>query len=156
MSNLRGPERAKYMQEYAAKNKERIFEQRRAREKITPYYSKCSDERKTKIKNATEARRTELRKTLEGQNKLREADFKTSYGITFSDYMTLLIVQNYSCAICGAAHSEESKYKRLSVDHCHTTNKVRGLLCRKCNFGLGHFNDNTKLLEAAMNYLGST
>jgi len=50
------------------------------------------------------------------------------------------------CVICG---SEE----KLVVDHCHNTNKVRGMLCNHCNRGLGHFKDDPKLLEFARIYL---
>jgi hypothetical protein len=50
------------------------------------------------------------------------------------------------CVICGA---EES----LVVDHCHKTNKIRGMLCNHCNRGLGHFKDNPDLLEFARIYL---
>ena len=50
------------------------------------------------------------------------------------------------CVICG---SEEE----LVVDHCHKTNKIRGMLCNHCNRGLGHFRDDPELLEFARIYL---
>jgi hypothetical protein len=59
--------------------------------------------------------------------------------------------QNGCCAICGVHQSEVSK--RFSVDHNHSTGKVRGLLCNHCNRGLGHFRDDPMLLEFAAQYL---
>jgi phage/plasmid primase-like uncharacterized protein len=50
------------------------------------------------------------------------------------------------CIICGAAG-------KLSFDHCHTTNKPRGMLCTACNHGLGRFRDDPELLEFAAEYL---
>jgi hypothetical protein len=58
--------------------------------------------------------------------------------------------QNQGCAICGC---KCSTYSRLSVDHCHTTGKVRGLLCQKCNSAIGYMEDNTDRLLSAVNYL---
>lgn len=74
-----------------------------------------------------------------------------NYGISQADYDALLSKQNYVCAICG--NKETSKYKYLSVDHCHYTKKVRGLLCSHCNKGLGLFKDNTQTLQNAITYL---
>ena len=79
------------------------------------------------------------------------------YGLTTEDYNKLVAKQNFVCAICKqpetAIDGATQETKVLSIDHCHNSKKVRGLLCGKCNFGLGKFNDDVKLLEAAINYL---
>lgn len=73
------------------------------------------------------------------------------YKITLQDYEDMLTEQDGCCKICGI---ERSKMKRsFSVDHCHTTGKVRGLLCDACNQGLGHFKDSTEILHRAIEYL---
>jgi len=76
------------------------------------------------------------------------------YNMNIGDYNKLLKNQNGVCAICGAHNDISSKYGNLSIDHNHKTGKVRGLLCRTCNSGLGQFKDNIELLEKAINYLG--
>lgn len=58
---------------------------------------------------------------------------------------------NYRCAICNT-HNDELTIP-LAVDHDHTTNKIRGLLCGNCNNGLGRFKDNIEFLENAIKYL---
>ena len=64
---------------------------------------------------------------------------------------SLLEEQNNSCAICGINESDTTK--RLSVDHNHETNQVRGLLCNGCNLGLGQFKDSVVFLSYAIEYL---
>jgi Recombination endonuclease VII len=61
----------------------------------------------------------------------------------------LLKEQNGLCAICGNKESE----RRLALDHCHDTGKIRGLLCGTCNTGIGMLKDSVELLEAATKYL---
>ena len=75
------------------------------------------------------------------------------YGITEDDYKELLVKQDYACAIC-LTHQDELN-SRLAVDHCHKTNVIRGLLCGKCNRGLGIFQDSEELLNKAIKYLGN-
>ena len=73
------------------------------------------------------------------------------YDITLDEYNKLFIQQNGCCVLCGK-HQFEMK-RRLAVDHNHITGKVRGLLCNKCNNGLGCFNDSAELMFKAINYL---
>jgi hypothetical protein len=70
------------------------------------------------------------------------------YGLSMEQYETLLAKQGGVCAICARPPAEPPV-----VDHCHETGTVRGLLCRKCNFGLGLFGDDQSLLAAASAYL---
>jgi hypothetical protein len=81
------------------------------------------------------------------------------YGISFNDYDRMREEQNFKCAICET-HEQDVKRGQsasvetsLHIDHCHTTNKVRGLLCMNCNNLLGKANDNTNILHKAINYL---
>ena len=82
---------------------------------------------------------------------IRNWTLKNTYGITTDDYNDMFIEQGGSCAICGT-HQGELK-KRLHVDHCHDTGKVRGLLCDGCNIALGRFKDNLDILHNAIKYL---
>lgn len=68
-----------------------------------------------------------------------------------TEYEALLQAQNNSCAIC--LRSVEESQRTLHVDHDHATNKVRGLLCHKCNLALGYFKDNIANLDNAKWYL---
>lgn len=73
---------------------------------------------------------------------------KTRFGITREDYAQMLVDQNNSCAICNKPIGWEA-----AVDHCHKTNKVRGLLCRNCNLGLGGFKDDVEIIRKAIAYV---
>ena len=82
----------------------------------------------------------------------RANDRKRRYGIEQEDYDRMYAAQGGKCAICGVP-SEELQHA-LSVDHHHSCDGIRGLLCHKCNRGLGLFKDNPELLEIAKRYLG--
>ena len=79
------------------------------------------------------------------------------YGITREDFKAMLINQQGVCAICKQPETQIDKrsgnVRQLAIDHCHTTKKVRGLLCTHCNHGLGKFKDNIDLLKTAIDYL---
>jgi len=79
-----------------------------------------------------------------------KSDIKKKYGITDTEYHQLNESQNYVCAICKGV---DDRGARLAIDHCHETNKIRGLLCRKCNVALGYLDDDIALLESALAYL---
>lgn len=70
---------------------------------------------------------------------------------SYSKYLTQLESQSHRCAICGRLDGSERQ--RLSVDHDHGTGKVRGLLCIRCNRGLGNFLDCPDILIKAARYL---
>lgn len=72
------------------------------------------------------------------------------YGLPRAEYERLHRAQKSRCAICGA---KATKRKVLCVDHCHRTNKIRGLLCKACNTGLGFFKDRVGNLQRAVQYL---
>ena len=86
--------------------------------------------------------------------KKKNADLKRLYGITLNEYDDLLKEQGYMCACCGTDNPRGKG--RFVVDHCHTTGEVRGLLCSKCNIGIGQFDDDTSKLMSAINYLKRT
>ena len=73
-----------------------------------------------------------------------------SYGLTREEYDGLKARQGNLCAICNGPSPDG---RRLHIDHDHQTGKVRGLLCVKCNVGLGAFKDQPTLLENAIVYL---
>ena len=83
---------------------------------------------------------------------------KRYYGITKDQYFEMHERQNGVCVICDkpevSVDKKTQKIRRLAVDHCHTTGKIRGLLCGSCNKALGSFKDSIELLNKAINYLG--
>lgn len=75
-------------------------------------------------------------------------NLKYLYGISKDEYAAMKERQNQACAICKIPSQ-----KRLVVDHCHTTGAVRGLLCDKCNFGIGLLRESPDVLRSAIAYL---
>jgi len=90
------------------------------------------------------------------ENKARWAKYSHNtnlrrwYGLEPIQYETMLQEQNYVCIICKNPNPDG---RRLSVDHCHETRRIRGLLCNNCNNGLGRFQENPELLRIAALYL---
>ena len=105
------------------------------------YKSKLSPERRKEVK----------------KYQLRHDLFKL-YGITQEDYDALLEKQHGVCAICHKPSKPGGKRSasRLHVDHDHETGRVRGLLCNRCNLGIGHLHDSPVLLLSALKYLNGT
>ena len=85
-----------------------------------------------------------------GQKWDHDRALRRRYGITLADYDDILLAQNGVCAIC---QQSQRSGRRLDVDHEHETGTVRGLLCNRCNRGLGLFQDSPALLRAAAEYL---
>lgn len=79
----------------------------------------------------------------------RRSKLKKKYGISVEVYDKMFKSQEGACAIC----KQKPAKKRLAVDHCHRSSKVRALLCFHCNTGIGQFRDNEALLKKAIAYL---
>lgn len=120
------PERAKQLQqEYRERNKARLNASRKA---------------------SYEANR-------ESELLQRRASKIKSYGITPDQFEVMLKEQGGTCAICHTDKPTLNGKGSFRIDHCHTTGKVRGLLCNKCNAGLGMFSDKIEMLNRAIAYL---
>ncbi len=101
------------------------------------YYKKTKDKKKEYYKANLPA--------------IKSYKLRGKYGITLDDYNEMFIKQDGKCAICGN-HQSEIK-TTLVVDHCHSTGKIRGLLCGNCNRGIGMLNHDIENLRCAILYL---
>lgn len=82
-------------------------------------------------------------------NYWRAKGIKSTYGITMEDYELLMVAQERCCAICRRPLGDLKPH----IDHCHTTGKVRGILCRGCNVGIAHLQDDPLVALRASEYL---
>lgn len=124
---------------------------------LTEYYSakdmkdglrgecKCCNKAATKARRLGPKRKQILDKQIDSQ-------MMRLYGIGLDDYNQMLEDQGGKCAICDTSEPGHGG-NRFCIDHCHTTGKVRGLLCMPCNVSIGHFKDNVQLIENALNYV---
>ncbi len=100
------------------------------------------------------ARRAEYGQRPEVKASRAKALRKWTYGLSDEEYTSMLDTQHGKCAICKKEPiGRIDKTRKLHVDHCHTTGKVRGLLCLHCNRGLGGFLDSVPSLQTAIKYL---
>jgi hypothetical protein len=106
---------------------------------ITAYCKVCTDKKNTKWGKENVGI---VRNISRKNSRIRK------YNISEEDYNNILVNQDYMCAICKNKIGWEA-----AVDHCHTTNIVRGLLCRNCNLGLGGFKDNIETIKKAIEYV---
>jgi hypothetical protein len=136
-----------YQQQWRAEN---LDGYEREKAKHREYYQK--NRKKLIAQQGARYRKAKLAGTLPKKLPLAGKKYvlKAMYGITLDQYNGLLAQQNGVCKIC---HEPPKKGRQLSVDHCHNSNKIRGLLCSTCNSGLGHFKDDPELLKAAIEYL---
>jgi hypothetical protein len=117
-------------------------EEQREKKRITDRQSR----RKADVKQRRSARRKDSEREYD-----RSYRRKKKYGLTQADVDRLRVDQGDACLICkqpfdGVPH----------IDHDHTTNLVRGLLCKMCNLGLGFFKDDSARLRSAIKYLASS
>ncbi len=80
----------------------------------------------------------------------RERRLKKEYGIDLARVDAMLSEQSNRCAICL---DEFDTFKNVHVDHCHNTQKVRGILCSKCNQAIGLLRDDREIMLRAIAYI---
>jgi len=137
-----------YMDKYYKENKDKwkVKDKDERNRKRREYYRKNEAHRLNCIKLSKEYCQKNPLKAIERMFR--------KYGLTIEDYKNMLAEQNNGCAICGHHFSDVQTLKnRLFVDHCHSTGKVRGLLCSECNFGISKFKDNPKIIMSAYKYI---
>lgn len=109
-------------------------------------------------KKAFDARKWADRRRREPEYEHRRW-LKRRYGLTVDEFEELLAAQDGKCAICRqeetAHHAKTGNVRQLAVDHCHTTGKIRGLLCYRCNATLGRVDESADLLRAMVDYLAA-
>ncbi len=124
-------------------------------EKYKAYMKAYREKNKDKLSKQNQARTKAWLERNPEMNKFYS--LKHRYGIDLKEYNKLYDSQNGLCAICRLPetfiHNKTGKPQDLSVDHSHTSGKVRGLLCQSCNHGLGKFKDDVDICRAAANYL---
>ena len=132
--------RPKLIRYTAEEKKTRAREAQRLR-RLTPEHKAYVKEYRAKYVKTPEGRakiRAAWKRSL-GATRRRWA-MKSNYGITIEQYDAMVVAQNGCCAICGQEPQFAIRqWKKLHVDHCHETGKVRALLCVHCNHGLGKF-----------------
>lgn len=113
------------------------------------YHSYC---RKCEVVISKEYRRTNR---VAVKRTLKVSEWKTVYGLTENQYNDILTEQSGGCAICGQTYSYIRNGERigLCVDHDSVSGAVRGLLCSKCNIGIGSLEHNIELIAKAIRYL---
>lgn len=98
-------------------------------------------------------REYQAKRRLDPEFRKRRSEFEIvrKYGMTWADFTDLLEQQDGVCAICRGLPNGPGT--RLHIDHCHNSDKVRGLLCGKCNTAIGLLDDDPARAESAAAYL---
>ena len=120
---------------------------------LTSYCKGCSKEKRKEQYNDNPQEEKQKLKTYYQNNKDKAKNYYLvkNYGIDAETYEQMFKDQEGKCAICDTPHEELNR--GLFVDHCHSSGKVRGLLCQFCNTLLGMAQDNKSILQKASKYL---
>ena len=127
--------------------------------KMTPEQKKKANANNKRWKDSHSEKARQYKRTHYLNNRAkyldieRERSYKKLYGITIEDYNRMLKNQDGKCGICGSDSSFKGEVNQnFSVDHCHETGRVRGLLCVACNHLLGRYE---KHKDAIIKYLSN-
>lgn len=154
---------------YYLKNKERIYASHRIyiknhsesrKEYLRKYWADPINQQKRREwykRNAKKIRERDKAHYHRTEERHRELWASKKYGISIETYREL--AKRTVCDICGEPEiSKDSKgnIKRLAIDHCHKTGKVRGMLCQKCNQAIGLLQENVSVFEKIIIYLNAS
>jgi hypothetical protein len=108
-------------------------------------------------KAQSDAWRAKLKSEGKLEQHVKAVHRRYHYGIEPSEFDAMLSRQGGKCATCRVGLTDEKQPggigTKVCVDHCHATNKVRGLLCGNCNCALGHAKESPDTLRALARYL---
>ena len=139
-----------YSAEYYRKNRHRW--KKRSPEKQAEYNAKRREQYAKDPEMQKQYRESAKRWKKENPEKGLDQDLRV-YGIDAVRYREMLADQNGRCAICRREPGKHSRGTRLHVDHDHLSGNVRGLLCGRCNLGIGKFEEKVDLFLQAILYL---
>jgi hypothetical protein len=139
---------------YYQANKEKVQARTRAWRLANPDRMRASQRRRREAKpeEVKAYHREHYRKNKAKASQQARARKLAKYGLTQDEYQDILDAQGGVCAVCTVGW----RSARMVVDHDHRTGRVRGILCHRCNAGLGLFDDDPVRLEWAMEYLSSS
>lgn len=133
--------RMAHIKRYIDKNKERIANYRR-QYRTTRRPELCAKSKAYRLANLEKVKVS-----------VRSAFIKRKYGITAQEYDARIVAQEGKCEVCKEVPTGKGAKSKLHLDHCHITNKHRGMICGNCNVALGMARDNLVVLKALVNYL---
>jgi hypothetical protein len=149
----------KKRRDYEARTKEARAEKKREsgrryrennREKLRSYYGVYAKTYASRHPEKVKMYKENYNKSEKGIESKRRYLLRKCYGITLEEYNTMLDNQGHRCAACGA---EEPRGVNWHVDHCHTSGKLREVLCARCNVTLGQVDDSIEVLQSLVTYL---
>jgi hypothetical protein len=112
-------------------------------------YNRSQKQYREKNKEKLRAQRKRRYAETYDPKKRRAEVIQVKWGLTTKMYQAMSKSQKHRCAICGC----KKNGKHFAVDHCHKTEKIRGLLCSSCNLAISHFKENIAILKNAILYL---
>lgn len=124
----------------------------RKQDKLRSECRDCRNEYRRNFRQINKEQFLEYEHTEEFKNKSFSQKLKREYGITVEFFNQMNLKQNGVCKVCEKPERHKTK-KKLSVDHCHKTGIVRGLLCHRCNVVLGLINEDLNVLDKINSYL---
>lgn len=151
---MTGEERREYQRKYYTNNPSRRVNRSNPAYQREHYLTKQREIRSTpEYKSAACERSRKRNATPEGKVKARARLLRNKYNLTPDQFDSMFLSQGSCCAICKSP--EPGSKKGWVVDHCHFSEKVRGILCPPCNMMLGQSKDNLETLQSAIDYLRS-